>query len=153
MISWQEFRHLKPDWADAAQRLKLMSAAGHDGIGFLATVSKKGRPRMAPVCPFSTMGNLHLSVAGQTVKSFDLKNDGRYVLHAFLGNSDEEFQISGRVRIVDDAREKTQVQRAITFQYNSDDMICELTLNRALWAYWIDPGQPGTRIVKQTWHL
>jgi hypothetical protein len=153
MISWREFRQLKPDWADAAERLRLQPIADKDGIGFLATVSKKGRPRMAPVCPVYATGNLWLSVAGQTVKSFDLNNDGRFVLHAFLGDSDEEFQISGQVRIVDSTEEKAEVQRAITFQNNSDDMICELTLNRALWAYWINPGQPDTRVVRQTWHL
>ena len=106
---------------------------------------------MAPVCPIYAMDKLWLSVAGKTVKSFDLKNDGRYVLHAFLGEHDEEFQISGRARIVTTETEKAAVQRAITFQNNPDDMICELALNLAVWAYWINPGQPGTKVVKQTW--
>jgi hypothetical protein len=61
MISWKEFRQLKPDWVDAAERLKLQSTAGFDGIGFLATVSKTGRPRMALVCPIHAKNNLWLS--------------------------------------------------------------------------------------------
>ena len=80
MISWSEFKRKKPDWAKAGLRL---FAPDGDGIGFLATVAKDGRPRMAPVCPV--------------------------------------------------------------------DPIYELNVNRGLWAHWIHPGQPDTKVVKQTW--
>ena len=155
MISWNEFRKLKPDWATAAERLRLRPGSNpdQDGIGFIATVAKDGRPRMAPVCPIYAMDNLWLSVSRSTVKAHDLQNDGRYTLHAFLGENDEEFQISGSVRIIENEQEKTDVQSAITFQYDPADFICELTLARAVWAYWVNPGQPGTRVIKQTWQL
>lgn len=153
MISWKKFSQLKPDWALAAKRLRLQPGSTPDpnGIGFIATVAKDGRPRMAPVCPIYAMDNLWLSVSRRTVKAHDLQNDGRYTLHAFLGENDEEFQISGFARIVENEKEKVDVQNAITFQYDPADFIFELTLVRAVWAYWINPGQPGTRVVKQTW--
>ena len=153
MISWHTFKQLKPDWVEAAERLHLQPGSNHDGIGMLATVARDGRPRMAPVCPILANEDLWLCVSNYTVKSFDLQNDGRYVLHAFLGTDDEEFQISGSVNIVRGSDHKSSIQSAITFQYDPDDMICELTLNRAIWAYWVNPGQPGTRVVKQRWCL
>lgn len=150
MISWGEFKQEKPDWAEAAERLFIPD---DNGIGFLATVARDGRPRIAPVCPIFAMDRVYLSVGGTTVKRFDIANDGRYVLHAFLGDSDEEFQFSGTARIVDSGEERGRVHDAITFQYEAADMICELTMARALWAYWINPGQPGTKVVKQVWQL
>ena len=148
MISWAEFKSQKPDWVVAAQRLL---APDGEGIGFIATVAADGRPRMAPVCPIFTTTGVYLCVARHTVKHQDLKNDGRFTLHAFLGENDEEFQFSGKAIIINDSAKLRTVHGAIKFQFDPVDPIYELTFNRALWAHWINPGQPGTRVIKQTW--
>ena len=150
MISWGEFKLQKPEWAEAGERIFKPAS---DAIGFLATVAKDGRPRMAPICPIFALHRIYLSAARHTVKYFDLVNDGRYVLHAFLGEGDEEFQFSGLARMVTSDDEKRDVHANISFQFDPADAICELPMNRALWAYWIDPGQPGTKVVKQVWQL
>ncbi len=148
MISWKAFKSEKQDWANAALRI---FSPTDDSIGFLATVSKDGRPRMAPVCPIFTTEGLYLSASRKTPKCFDLINDGRFVLHAFLGENDEEFQLSGNARLITDTEERSYAHSLITFQFDPDDDLFELMMDRALWAYWINPGQPGTRVVKQSW--
>ncbi|MCZ6870287.1 MAG: hypothetical protein O7G84_12365 [Gammaproteobacteria bacterium] len=63
MIPWRGFIQRAPDFAEAGSRLFV---PGGDGIsiGFLATVTAAGKPRLAPVCPiFFEPG--HLSERGR----------------------------------------------------------------------------------------
>ena len=120
-------------------------------IGFLATTGADGTPHLAPVCPISALGGLYLSAGEGTPKIRDLALRRRYTLHAFLGEGDEEFQISGNATLIEDPDERDRVQAAITFQYGAKDPIFRLDVERCLWAHWVKPGQPGTYPVKRRW--
>jgi hypothetical protein len=96
-------------------------------------------------------GNLYLSVGEVAPKRFDLADDRRYALHAFLGRDDEEFQVSGRTTLATDAAERDRVHAAITFQFQPADPIFTLHVERCFWSYWEKVGQPGTYPVKKRW--
>ena len=99
MLSWAEFQRLRPDVAEAGHRLLYQFGVG---LGFLATIRVDGGPRLHPMCPLVTedalLGFLHPSPKRQ-----DLYRDGRYALHCFPPDDNEDaFYISGRAVLVDD---------------------------------------------------
>lgn len=150
MASWAEFEASATGFAEAGRRLLV----GADGvaIAFLATVSRAGRLHLAPVCPIFCEGRLYLSAGARTPKRRDLDDQGSYVLHAFLGGSDEEFQLAGRAREVRDEAERAAVHRAIPFPaFQPEDPIFELGIERCLWCWWENAGQPDTRPVRRRW--
>ena len=145
-MDWSEFESREPEMAVAGTRL-----LGHDdgvAIGFLATIGDA--LHLAPVCPIFCDDAICLSVGAGTPKRRDLERDGRYVLHAFLGPSDEEFQIAGRAVEIVDAESRARVHRAIRFgSFDSSDPLFRLDIERAMWGYWQNAGQPGTRPVRR----
>jgi len=150
MRSWAEFERQAPELAAAGRR----RLVGSDGaaIGFLATCSPSGGPRIAPVCPIYCGDHLYLSAVGATPKARDLRENGRFTLHAFLGANDEEFQIAGEAAEVLDPRERSDVHAAIPFaSFERDDPVFRLAFSRALWAFWERVGQPDTRPVRRCW--
>ncbi len=149
MASWGDFEEATPELAASGRRL----FAGDDdnAIAFLATVARDGSPRLAPVCPIFCDRHVYLSVGIETPKKFDLLNDGRYVLHAFLGRSDEEFQIAGRAVLEASAEECDRVQSAIRFVFKKEDPLFRLEIDRCLWGYWENAGKPNTRPVRRRW--
>jgi hypothetical protein len=149
MARWAEFEQSAPDLA-ASGRRRLVGADG-GAIGFIATVSRDGLPRMAPVCPIFCERDVYLSVGIDTPKKFDLLNSGRYVLHAFLGENDEEFQIAGRALLVKHVEERERVHASIQFSFKPDDPVFRLEIDRCLWGYWENVGKPDTRPVRRRW--
>ena len=149
-MSFAAFAAAAPDFAAAARRLFV----GADGvaIGFLATVSGDGRPHLSPVCPVFCGGDVYLVAAAHSPKTSDLRANGAFVLHAFLGASDEELQLAGRAREVERTEERAAVHAAIPFaSFQRSDPIFRLALERALWVHWERPGQPDTRAVRRRW--
>jgi hypothetical protein len=147
--SWRELSQRAPELAEAGRRLLV----GADGIAiaFLATAARGG-PHLSPVCPVFSGTGLFVVAAAATPKARDLRTRGRFALHAFLGASDEEFQVAGRAREVEDAAERAQVHRDVRFAaFDRADPIFELAIERALWVHWERPGQPGTRAIRQRW--
>ncbi len=152
MKSWREFEGETPELATATRRL----LGGSDGlpIGFLATASASGVPHLAPVCPIFCRDDLYLSAAGRSPKVRDLRENPRYVLHAFLGENDEEAQVAGATAEVDDETERAAVHEAIPFPaFNRDDPIFRLSIERALWVHWERVGQPDTKPVRRRWRV
>ncbi|MSP22580.1 MAG: hypothetical protein EXR66_06130 [Dehalococcoidia bacterium] len=87
-----------------------------------------------------------MSINATSPRRRDLYLDGRYALHAFLGPSDEEFRVTGTASLVADSAERALAQAAIEFgAFDPDDPIYRLDIERALWGYWENAGQPGTR--------
>ena len=153
MKPWRVFAERVPDLAEAGLRLFDHGADGVS-IGFLATVTAAGKPRLAPVCPIFFDQGIYLSVGSPTPKRADLTERGDYVLHTFLGANDEEFQIAGRARIVEDEAQHKGVVEAIPFgAYDQSDPIFELLIERALWVFWENVGQPGSRPIKRRWSV
>ncbi len=150
MGSWAEFEAAEPGFAAAGRRLLV----GSDGvaIGFLASVSARSVPHLAPVCPIFAGPQLCVSAGAHTPKAEDLRATGGYVLHAFLAANDEEFQIAGRATEVLDAAERAAVHQAIPFAaFKREDPIFRLSVDRALWVYWERVGQPDTKAVRRRW--
>jgi hypothetical protein len=82
----------------------------------------------------------------------DLRASGAYVLHAFLAENDEEFQVAGTAEEVTDGAERAAVHEAIPFPaFEKEDPIFRLGIDRSLWVYWENVGQPDTRPVRRRW--
>lgn len=150
MASWAELERAAPGIAASGRRLLV----GADGvaIGFLATADAAGRPHIAPVCPIFCGEELYLSAAARSPKVRDLRSNGRFVLHAFLGESDEELQLAGRATEAHEPAERAAVHAAIPFPaFHKEDPIFRLAFERALWVYWENAGRPDTRAVRRRW--
>jgi hypothetical protein len=150
MASWAEFDSAAPEFATAGRRL----LTGPEGIaiGFLATITQAKAPRLAPVCPIFCGDHLYLSAGAHTPKVRDLSLQKAYVLHAFLGENDEEFQISGTASEVMDPEERAAVHEAISFPaFDASDPVFRFDIERALWVHWERAGQPDTKAVPKRW--
>jgi hypothetical protein len=66
------------------------------GLGFLATVRPDGGPRLHPICPVLMSGRLLAHIV-PSPKRDDLHRDGRYALHSFPADGNEDaFYLTGR---------------------------------------------------------
>ncbi len=150
MAAWADLERQAPAFGEAGRRLLV----GSDGvaIAFLATTDAAGSPHLSPVCPVFCGDHLYLSAGAPTPKARDLRERGDYVLHAFLGAEDEEFQLAGSAVAVDDPAERAAVHDAIPFAaFEREDPVFRLEISRALWVYWERVGQPDTRAVRRRW--
>lgn len=140
-VHWSEFRERAPDIVRDAQAL--LSPDGEEPRGFLATVSAAGQPRLSPVCRIFCGDDIYISTAMHTLESKDLAQDGSYVLHAFLGEGDEEFQLSGHAELITDEAHRARVQDEFSFPaFDRDVPVFELLISRALRATWIADRDP-----------
>jgi len=97
VLSWGDFRRARPDLADAGRGLLYQFGVG---LGFLATVRKDGGPRVHPICPLIVEDRL-LAFIVPSPKASDLHRDGRYALHAFPPERDEDaFYVTGSACVV-----------------------------------------------------
>jgi hypothetical protein len=98
--TWPEFAALQPDVAAAGQALLYQVGVG---LGFLATTRPDGAPRVHPMCPLLHEAGLFAFII-PSPKQRDLRRDGRYALHSFPREDNEDaFSCSGKVRLVGDA--------------------------------------------------
>jgi len=147
-VNWSDFARVAPDFASAGRRL--LTPDGNVSIGFLATIGDS--LHLAPVCPIFCDPAVYLSVGAPTPKRRDLDHDGRYVLHAFLGASDEEFRLAGRATCVLNASERDRVHRAIRFgAFERTDPVFVLDIESSMWGHWENAGRPGSRPVRRLW--
>jgi hypothetical protein len=94
MLNWGEFAEARPDLAEEGRNL-LYQFAGV-GLGFLATVRPDGGPRVHPMCPILLPDRLFALII-PSPKRNDLLRDGRYSLHSFPPDKNEDaFCITGR---------------------------------------------------------
>jgi len=142
--SWSAFAAQAPELAAAGCRLLA-------GVAFLSTVGADGAPHGAPVCPVFALDDLYLSVVTASPKQRDLARDGRWSLHAALGEADEEFQASGQAVQVSDAAELAAVHSAIRFTFDASNPVFRLRVASALHARWDRPGTPAMHCVRSRW--
>ena len=148
--SWAEFEHSAPEFGEAGRR----RLVGSDGvaIGFFATVGPRGGPHVSPVCPIFCGDDLYVSAGAHTPKVPDLRATRVYVLHAFLGANDEEFQVAGTATEVGDETERAAVHAAIPFAaFKRTDPVFRLAIERAFWVHWENVGRPDTKPVRRRW--
>ena len=138
MLRWAEFQRVRPDLAEAGRRLLYQFGVG---LAFLATVRPDGGPRLHPMCPLVT-GRRPDGVPPASPKRDDLHRDGRYALHAFPPDDNEDaFYISGRAVLVDDperrqlATAQFLAERRLTAAPQEFDAqhLFEFYLERCLW--------------------
>ena len=108
MLTWGEFRSVRPDLAAAGRRFLYNFGIG---LGFLATVRPDGGPRVHPICPILTEDHLYgLIVPGPKLN--DLRRDGRFALHSETlppPHQDDAFYVTGKAAEVTDAPTWEQV--------------------------------------------
>jgi hypothetical protein len=94
MISWREFEAAAPAIAHAgARRLEATR------IALLGTIRKDGSPRISPVEPFLSEGELVFGAMAWSRKTRDLQRDSRCVLHSAVTAPDQgepELKLYGR---------------------------------------------------------
>lgn len=106
MVSWVVFRNREPELASQGGDLLY-----HFGVGlaFLATVRSDGGPRLHPMCPLVNESGLYAFIV-PSPKQRDLIRDGRYALHSFpLEDNEDAFYLSGVARPVSDGGMRDQL--------------------------------------------
>ncbi len=154
MATWAEFAEAAPEMAALGSELR-----AEFGLAFLATVRRDGSPRNHPVCPFIVRGQLFIATNPKSPKRHDLRRDGRYVLHMLPGENDAEFQVRGRVRLVEDAETQAMVlaegPRAgvqpdgALLNLSPEELLFEYDVEEALSGHWENVGQPDTYPVRK----
>lgn len=103
MTSWKEFAEMRGDLAEQGRAMFYQFGVG---LAFLATVRKDGGPRVHPMCPIITgdgTGDGLYALIVPSPKREDLIRDGRYAMHAFPTESNEDaFYVAGRATLVGD---------------------------------------------------
>jgi hypothetical protein len=93
VATWAEFEKDRPDLAAAGRALLYQFGVG---LGFLATVRRDGGPRVHPMCPIIHEGGMYAFIVPGP-KQADLHRDGRYALHSFpCENNEDAFYCTGR---------------------------------------------------------
>jgi hypothetical protein len=98
-VTWGEFERAEPGLAEAGRALLYQFGVG---LAFLATVRRDGGPRVHPMCPLIHDGGLYAFIV-PVPKQADLHRDGRYALHSFACEHNEDaFYCTGRAAAVHD---------------------------------------------------
>ncbi len=91
-VTWGGFVRERPDLAEAGRGLLYQFGVG---LAFLATVRRDGGPRVHPMCPLLTDDGLFAFIV-PSPKRDDLARDGRYAMHAFPADDNEDaFYLTG----------------------------------------------------------
>jgi hypothetical protein len=150
-LTWAEFEHASVAIARAGRQLLYQFGIG---LAFIATTRKDGGPRVHPCCPLIHDGHLYVFITGASPKRFDLVRDGRFALHSFPPEqNDDEFYCAGRAYAVVDASLRSALAELAKHDVRDDEVLFELRLNRALHTTWVHPRQPNTYAVHATWRL
>ena len=86
MATWGDLKGSDPAMAEAGRAILYQVGVG---LGFLGTVRKDGVARIHPVCPLIADDRMFLFVI-PSAKRNDLLRDGRYSLHSFPCDTNEE---------------------------------------------------------------
>ena len=94
MITWEELETAAPPIAQLAKER-------FDGtrVALLGTIRTDGSPRISPIEPYLSQGNLLLGAMSRSLKTRDLQRDPRCVLHSAVtapDAGDPEVKLYGR---------------------------------------------------------
>lgn len=99
VLTWGEFKHARPELAEAGRALMYQFGVG---LAFLGTVRSDGGPRVHPMCPLIAEDGLFVLLV-PSPKRDDLHKDGRYAMHCFPPDENEDaFYLTGRAWAVED---------------------------------------------------
>jgi hypothetical protein len=126
VVRWGEFASLRPDLADAGRLLLYQYGVG---LAFLATTRDDGGPRVHPMCPLLTDDGLFAFIV-PSPKRRDLHRDGRYALHSFPADENEDaFYLTGRAELVSD----DETRSALASQFARERDRTEPPVELATW--------------------
>lgn len=98
-LTWGEFAERRPDLAEAGRVILYQYGVG---LAFLATVRPDGGPRVHPFSPVLDGQGLFAFLV-PSHKRNDLHRDGRYAMHTFPADENEDaFYLRGTARHVTD---------------------------------------------------
>jgi hypothetical protein len=137
MARWTQLDELAAEIAGPGREL-----LDRHGIAYLGTVRADGSPRVHPVAPVLTGGDLFVAIADRSPKWRDLRHAPRCVLHALPGARDDEFVL--RCRAVEDTEDVDAVREAAGHVIHDDDHVFRFEIERADHGWWEMVGQPGT---------
>ena len=109
--SWQQFAAQAPELAALGE-----AQFARTGLALVGTLRRDGWPRISPVEPFITGGQLYLGMMWRSVKALDLLSDPRCVVHSTVSNRDGtegEFKVYGRAVEVNDPEERRRFGDAV----------------------------------------
>ncbi len=93
MLSWGQLKERRPELVYTGQKLLYQFGVG---LAFLSTTRRDGGPRVHPMCPI-IVGGLLVGLIVRGPKMNDLIRDGRYAMHSFAAEQNEDaFYITGR---------------------------------------------------------
>ena len=119
MLSWQAFSTAEPELAAEGRRLLYQFGVG---LAFLSTVRPDGGPRVHPMCPLIDDLGLYAFLI-PSPKRDDLHRDGRYAMHSFPADDNEDaFSLRGRAR----PAEYPETRRALERQFREERKLSEL---------------------------
>jgi hypothetical protein len=99
VVSWGGFAAAEPGLAETGRALLYQFGVG---LAFLATVRPDGGPRVHPICPLISDAGLFAFLI-PSPKRNDLERDGRYALHSFPADDNEDaFWLTGVAHPVGD---------------------------------------------------
>lgn len=150
MISWRDFKAQRPELAEQGAELLY-----HFGVGlaFLSTVRADGGPRLHPICPLITDDGLYAFIV-PSPKRMDLHRDGRYALHTFpLEDNEDAFYLTGTVRSVTGRGLRSQLEQQFAVERSSfgvpapgeDQQLFEFVVQTAMLTRTLGHGDPQPR--------
>jgi hypothetical protein len=137
LATWGAFAAAAPELAQTGRRLLYRTGAGE---ALIATVRDDEPPRIHPIAVAVVGEGLYCFIL-PSPKLRDLREDGRFALHAYPdAERPHEFQLRGRVRLVDDATRATlapdwsfSVGAAPAFEFLIEDAVLGVRDSRDDW--------------------
>ncbi len=108
---WSEFEKVAPEMAQLGEE-----RFDRSGVVLVGTVRKDGSPRISPVEPLITQGQLFLGMMWRSKKALDLIRDPRCVVHSTISNrdgSEGEFKLRGSAMDVPDPDMRERYSEAL----------------------------------------
>lgn len=128
MASWSDFVAAEPTLAAGIRALLQQYGPG---MAYLATVRADGAPRIHPVSPVITDEGLYCFIVNSP-KRRDLDRDGRYALHAYPPEeNDDEAYLAGRAIPVRNQRTINDLADALRASHAVDWRLYELLIDTA----------------------
>ncbi len=155
MPTWAEFASMRPDLAESGRELLYQVGVG---LGFLATTRPDGGPRLHPMCPLLDGIGMYAFIV-PSPKQRDLRRDGRYALHSFPCDDNEDaFCATGTARLVDDPAVRADLSALFVSERSSigvaapseEDTLFELLVESSLLTRTTGHGDPAP--LHTVWH-
>jgi hypothetical protein len=146
--TWNQFAALRPELAEPGRALLYQVGVG---LGYLATTRPDGGPRVHPMCPVMTGAGLFAFIV-PSPKQHDLRRDGRYALHSFPSQDNEDaFYCAGRARLEDDPVLRSELSAVFVAERarlevpapSSEDLLFEFLLGSCLLTRTTGHGDPS----------